>query len=136
GALVVVEPPRDARRARVFEIHDGILIAVEQPVFPGLRRTVRHPRELEFRLGIEVLAIETVKKRCRSHAIKATVVEAETDPGHVQCAGLPSHCKRRATRQSQSIWRQVPRKSSAKPYFAVRIGPLLWRRLPCERRSA
>ena len=42
-ALVMVEPPGQLRRVGIFEIDDGVLVAVEDTVFERLRSFVRHP---------------------------------------------------------------------------------------------
>jgi dCMP deaminase len=52
GALMVIEPPGQPRIARILEIHDGILIAIEQAVLEQLGRLVRHPRIAELRIRV------------------------------------------------------------------------------------
>jgi hypothetical protein len=75
GALVMVKPPGHLRRIRIFEVHNNVLIPVEQPLFPGMFRLVGHPAELEFRFGIEVFPVETIKDRRGSGAVKASIVK-------------------------------------------------------------
>src|SRR2546427_640742 len=48
-ALVMVEPPGHPRRAGVFEVHDRVLVPIEQAFLKGLRGAVRQTRKLEFR---------------------------------------------------------------------------------------
>jgi hypothetical protein len=60
-ALVMVKPPGDARRAGIFEIHDGIFVAVEQRFGKGMSRLVRHSRKMEFRPGMDAFPEKPVK---------------------------------------------------------------------------
>jgi hypothetical protein len=80
---MVVEPPSHLWRVRVFEIDNGVFIAVKKAWSPGLLRAVRHASEAKFRGGIEFFPIEAVEQSGRGGPIKATVVEAEPDAGHV-----------------------------------------------------
>jgi hypothetical protein len=52
GALVVIEPPRKPRVARVFEIHDGIFIAVEESRVKELGGLVSHARILKLSIRV------------------------------------------------------------------------------------
>src|SRR5712691_147389 len=78
-ALVVVEPPGHPRRAGVFEVHDRVLVPIEQAFLKGLRGAVRQASKLEFRARVEPLPVEAQKKGGRSGAIKAAVVEADAN---------------------------------------------------------
>jgi hypothetical protein len=61
GALVMVKPPCHARRAGIFEIDDGIFVAVEQLFGKGMPRLVRHTRKVEFHPGIDAFPEKPVK---------------------------------------------------------------------------
>ena len=58
-ALVMVEPPRQQRRAGIFEVHDGVFIAVENPVLKRLRGFVRHPRVQELGSRMNAFPMKT-----------------------------------------------------------------------------
>ena len=87
---MVIEPPRDLRRVRVLEVHDHILVAVEQPALPGIRGAVRHTAEMEFGGSVEAFTVEAVEERGGGGAIEAAIVETEPYAGHVwpECAFL------------------------------------------------
>ena len=93
-ALVMVKPPGHARRTRIFEIDDGIFIAVKQAVLERLPRLVSHPREMKLRVGLDALAKKTIEDRRRRRAIEASVVKAQPNFDRVcHCPPTPSHCK-------------------------------------------
>ncbi len=74
GALMVVEPPGELRIARVLEIDDGVLVAVEKAVFENLRGPVSHARISEIRPGIECAPNEAAEERCGGGAVETVVV--------------------------------------------------------------
>ena len=78
-ALVVVEPPGEQRRARVFEIDDGVFVAVKGAVFKGLRGFVRHAGVQEFGGGVDALATEAREDGGGGSSVEAFVVEANPD---------------------------------------------------------
>ncbi len=78
-ALVMVKPPGHARRARVFEIDDGVFIAVEQGFREGMPRLVRHPREMKLRARPDALPKKAVEDRRRRRAVEASVVKAQSN---------------------------------------------------------
>jgi hypothetical protein len=82
SALMMIEPPGHLRRVRVFEVHDDVLVAVEQALFPRWHSAVGHAGEAKLRGLVEALAVETVKKRSRRRAIKATIVKAQSYASH------------------------------------------------------
>src|SRR5690348_16928329 len=51
GALVVIEPPRDAGIGAVFEVHDGVIVAGELVGLEKIRGLVRQPAVLEAGLA-------------------------------------------------------------------------------------
>jgi hypothetical protein len=79
GALMMIEPPGNLRRARIFEINDHIFVAVKQPLLKGLDGTMGHAGITKDRLRINALAVKARKQSGRSRTIEATIVEAETD---------------------------------------------------------
>src|ERR1700757_4231810 len=78
----MIEPPGDFWRIGIFEIDDGVFVAVKQPLFPGVLGLVGHAAEVEFGLGIETFPVKAVKKRCGSSAIETAIMETESDLGH------------------------------------------------------
>ena len=54
GALVMVEPPRQIRMRRVFEIDDNIDVAVEKSVFEELISAMSQTRIHEVGVRIEL----------------------------------------------------------------------------------
>ena len=83
----MVEPPGHFRRIGVLEIHDDVLIPVEQTVRPGLRCAMRHAGQRELRIGIESFAVKTVKQRRGRCTVEAPVVKAESYSSHRRGAG-------------------------------------------------
>src|SRR5580692_894810 len=81
--LMVVEPPGHFRRVGVLEIDDGVFVAVKKAGRPWLRSTMGHTGEAELRGGIELFPVEAVEKSGGSGPIKAAVMEAQPDAGHV-----------------------------------------------------
>jgi hypothetical protein len=76
---VVIEPPRHARRAGVFEVDNGIFIAVKERLGKGISRPVGHSRELELGARVNALAEKAVENSRRGCAVKASVMEAQTN---------------------------------------------------------
>jgi hypothetical protein len=81
-ALVMVKPPGHLRRIRILEVDDHVFVAIKQAIYPGLHRTMGHPREMEVRIIMEAFPVKTIEERGGSGAIKATVVKAQADSGH------------------------------------------------------
>ncbi len=86
-ALMMVEPPGQGGRARIFEIHDRIFVAVERAVLKRRRRLVRHPGVEKFGARVDALAVKARKDRRGRGPVETLVVE--TDP-NFQVA-LPLH---------------------------------------------
>jgi hypothetical protein len=80
GALMMIEPPGQARIRRVLEIHDGVDVAVEHPVFEDLICLVSQAREEEFRIRVESLLEKAAEVGRRSSAIEAVVVIQDSHP--------------------------------------------------------
>src|ERR1700677_2677293 len=75
----MIEPPRQFWRIRIFEVHDGIFIAIEDVVFKRVRRLMGHPRVVKVGFGVYALAIETGKNSCRRGPIETFVVETNSN---------------------------------------------------------
>ena len=71
---MVIEPPGELRVARVLEIDDGVLVAVEKAVFENLRGPVGHAGISEIRVRMECAADEAAEERCRGGAVETVVV--------------------------------------------------------------
>ena len=70
----MIEPPRKVRIIRVFEIDNGVFVAVEQAVFEDLAGPVRHAGITKFRVGIDGSADKTAEKCSRRRAVEAVIV--------------------------------------------------------------
>src|SRR5260370_1180831 len=80
GALVMIEPPRQAGIGGVFEVHDGVDIAVEVTVLEKLRCLVSETCEVELRSGRKFLFMKTAEERCRSRPVEAVVMVQDSHP--------------------------------------------------------
>jgi hypothetical protein len=80
---MMVEPPGHFRRVRILEIDDSVFVAVEEAWSPRLGGPVGHASETKIRVGIELFLVETVEKSGGGGPIKAAVMEAQPDAGHV-----------------------------------------------------
>src|SRR5487761_1008941 len=78
-ALMMIEPPRQLRRARESEIHNRIFITVKHSCFKGPRSLMRHSRVTEKRIRTDPFAIEPRKNRRRRGPVKAFIVEANAN---------------------------------------------------------
>jgi len=58
---MMIEPPGDFRRVRIFEVHDHVFVTVKKTVGPRLYRTMGHAGQFELRVGIKTLAVKTIK---------------------------------------------------------------------------
>src|SRR5580698_6792263 len=71
---MVIEPPGKPRIAGVFEIHDRILVAVEQGGVEHLGSFVRHPRIAELRIRVNCTRDKAAEVRSRGCAVETVVV--------------------------------------------------------------
>ena len=78
-ALVMVKPPGQAVAWGIFEIDDGVFIAIENTYVKQLPGPVHHPGVVELGLGINAGAIETREHGGRTGAIKTLIVKADAD---------------------------------------------------------
>jgi hypothetical protein len=70
----MIEPPRQVGIARIFEIYDGVFIAIEKLVLEKLRRLMRHPGVHEFRAGMKNTLHEAAEESRRRRAVEAVIV--------------------------------------------------------------
>jgi hypothetical protein len=78
-ALMMVKPPGDARRARIFEIDNDVLIAVKQGFRKRVACLVSHSREVKFRARLEALSEKSIEDRRRRSAVEASVMKAQSN---------------------------------------------------------
>src|SRR4029077_15141815 len=79
GALMVIEPPGELRRARIFEIHNRIFVAVEHSGLERLRRFMRHPGIQELRRRVHPLPVQTRKDGGGCRPVEAFVVKTDAN---------------------------------------------------------
>ena len=78
SALVVIEPPGDFGRAGVFEINDGILIAVELFFVEKSARAMEKPGVDELRVIANPLPVKAAEQGCRRSAVETLIVIKDT----------------------------------------------------------
>src|ERR1051325_8136825 len=86
-ALMVIEPPRQTRIAGVFEIHDGILVAIKQTVLKELGGLMGHAGVVEFGIGMERAADKAAEK-CRRRGAVETMIVIENSNVHPELTGV------------------------------------------------
>jgi hypothetical protein len=79
-ALVMIEPPREARIARVLEIQDGIFVAIELDIKEQLPGTMCQPLILELGVRADCIEIEVGEYGCGRQTIEAVVVKEYLHP--------------------------------------------------------
>ena len=78
-ALVMIEPPGEQRRAGIFEIDDGVFVAVEVPSSNGCGGLVSHSGIEKFRVGVDPFAIKA-RKDCRgAGSVETFIVETDAN---------------------------------------------------------
>src|SRR5258708_2421065 len=77
---MMIEPPRQPRIGGVFEIDDGVHVAVEHSRLEEMRRFVRQAGKSEFRAGMEFGLHKTTEIRRRGRAVEAVIVIQNSDP--------------------------------------------------------
>ncbi len=70
----MVEPPRHTRRRRVFEINDGILVAVEHLFVEERVGPVEQPAIGDFSAGANLRAVEARENGGGSDAVETVAV--------------------------------------------------------------
>src|SRR5271170_7199066 len=76
---MMVEPPGELWRAGIFEVHDGVFVAVECPVLEGLRGLVRHAGVEELGHRIDALFVKARENRGGRGSVEVFIVEADPD---------------------------------------------------------
>src|SRR5579862_331954 len=73
-ALVVIEPPRNLRRTRVFEVDDGVFVAVKMRFVEKRPGAVQQPGINELHIFTDALPIETRKQSRRGSSVETLVM--------------------------------------------------------------
>jgi hypothetical protein len=81
-AFVMVEPPRDLRRTRIFEIDDCVFVAVELIFVEKSTGTMHEAGKFEFSIVTDPLAVKARKQRRRRSTVKTFVVVKDA---YAQC---------------------------------------------------
>src|SRR5665213_93811 len=103
GALVMIEPPGKQRRARILEIHNGVLVAVEHPVFEWLGRLVGHARIKKLRVRVNAFAIKPRENCGGAGSVETFVVKANANSHQIPLCAL-----RKTRMESQLEWTDYP----------------------------
>src|SRR3954453_9894683 len=74
SALVVIEPPGEPGVAAIFEIDNGIFVAIEEAGVEHLRRFMRHPGVAELRVGMDRSGNEAAEESSRGCPVKTVIV--------------------------------------------------------------
>ena len=88
---MVVEPPGDLGRGRVFEVDDGILVAGELALVKKHAGAVHQALILIAGPRRDTLTVEAREERGRAGSIKAFIVIKDANP---QKCILPQHSKK------------------------------------------
>src|SRR5271169_1887925 len=77
---MVIEPPGNARRSRIFEVDNDVLVAAELLFMKQRARAVHQP--MVFIAGVcpDALSMEARKKRGRAGTVETPVMVENTDP--------------------------------------------------------
>jgi len=73
-ALVMIEPPGEARVGGIFKIDDGIFIAIKERVVKKLLGFVSQAGVDELRVTREILFIESAEERSGRGSVEAVIV--------------------------------------------------------------
>ena len=80
SALVVVEPPGDARRRGVLEVHDRVLVAIELGLVEQAAGAMHQTAEDELGVVANALAIKARKQRRARRPVETLIVKKHPDP--------------------------------------------------------
>src|SRR3974390_1564971 len=75
----MVKPPDDARRGRILEIDNGVLVAREFGFVEERARAMHQPHVFELHMLTDALAIKAGKQRSRTGPVKTLVVVKNPD---------------------------------------------------------
>ena len=71
---MMIEPPGEVGITRIFEIHNGIFIAIEKLVLEKLRSFMRHAGVHEVRARMKYALHEAAEESRRRRAVEAMIV--------------------------------------------------------------
>jgi hypothetical protein len=94
SALVMIEPPGQPLVGGVFEIDDGILVAVEKVWLEELGSLMGHPGKPKFRIGVKRPLEEAAEISGRSRSVEAMIVIEDAD-AHGSRTGKPTSLPQR-----------------------------------------
>ena len=92
---MVIEPPGETRIARILEIDDGVLVAIEKLRLENLRGFVGHTSVGKLCIRIKCTADESAEDSRRGGSVEAMVVIEYSNP-HVGVENLLVSRKRGA----------------------------------------
>ena len=78
-ALMMIEPPGEMRVARILEIHNGVLVAIEKLRLENLRGFVGHAGVSELGAGVKRTFHEAAEEGRGGRAVEAVVVVENPD---------------------------------------------------------
>ena len=73
-ALVMIEPPGEVGITGIFEIYNGVFVAIEKLVLEKLRSFMRHAGVHELRAGMKNAFHEAAEESRRRRAVEAMIV--------------------------------------------------------------
>jgi hypothetical protein len=77
---MVVEPPGDARRGRVFEVDDGVLVAAKLALIEERSGAMRQAVVLVGGAGGNAFTVKAREQGSRAGSVKAFVVIKDANP--------------------------------------------------------
>ena len=80
GALVMIEPPGEARVGGIFKVDNGVDVAVEHARLKQLRSFVRQAGEEKLGAGIELFFHETAEEGRGGRAVETMIVIENSYP--------------------------------------------------------
>src|ERR1043165_4137295 len=120
---MMVEPPRQTVRGRVFEINDGVLVAVEHLFVKERARAMQEARGFNIRRRGDARFVEARENRRRGHAVKTVAVIKDAKFHESDVCLSPKMIARRAilpnTRVQPSIKEHYDKKRSEAPAAAT-----------------
>ena len=95
GALVMVEPPREPRIARVLEVHDGVFVAIEETASNSLGGLVGHARVTKLGRRVNRAGDKAAEVSSRGCPVEAVIVVQHAYPAS-RLGGKPISLPERA----------------------------------------
>ncbi len=78
-ALMMIEPPCDLRRTRIFEIDDGIFVTGKMRLVEQRPGAMQQAGKLEVHVAADALAVEAGEERRRGRSVETLVVVENFD---------------------------------------------------------